>query len=407
MTELNAISKSVIHAFLARSVHPATTLAAFNVAFTFYYSLTSTTEVSVMLTLSYLKHRRCLWHLLKFFFLLVSLPVSIALLVAFSDAGDWVYGTLFGASDEAVRQAKLATFILCLSAPILLARALAFGILMIHKRTIFITLSTLVRLLSLAVSLWLLPHVLTGAAVGAAALSTCMLTETLVAWSFARRLYRSMPESGDLPPFRELWRFSWPLILNQASELGMVFIINVFLGRLSHPDLALAAFGVVHGLVSLLFSPVRNLLATAQTLVRDVADEGVMRVFCLHLVVLFGGVAVLAFNSPLGHWILHDVMGLAGELEAYAAPAMKFAFAMALFWSFSALYRGLMANARSTTMLAATGAGRLLCAASVSSLALFTGHINGALLGLGAWIAGYASEAAVLSLWLKRRRVNR
>jgi hypothetical protein len=41
MVELNMMSKSVIHAFLARTDNPSTALAAFNAAFTFYFAITA------------------------------------------------------------------------------------------------------------------------------------------------------------------------------------------------------------------------------------------------------------------------------------------------------------------------------------------------------------------------------
>ena len=57
MVELNMISKSAIHAFLARTEAPDVALAAFNAAFTFYFAITSATETIVALSLSYLKAR--------------------------------------------------------------------------------------------------------------------------------------------------------------------------------------------------------------------------------------------------------------------------------------------------------------------------------------------------------------
>jgi Na+-driven multidrug efflux pump len=181
----------------------------------------------------------------------------------------------------------------------------------------------------------------------------------------------------------------------------MVFLINIALGRLASPDLALAAFGVVHGLASLLFSPVRNLVHTAQTLVRSAADRAVMTRFALHLAVVFALLALVLFDTPLAHHVLAGVMGLGPTLEAYAAPAMQIAFVMAAFWAFSALFRGLLAGARSTTMLAATGAVRLLAAGLVASLVIADPLVNGALLGLAAWITGYASEVGILGWRLR------
>ncbi|MEM7252040.1 MAG: hypothetical protein AAF493_11490 [Pseudomonadota bacterium] len=405
MTELNAISKSVIHAFLARLENPSATLAGFNISFTFYYATTAATEVCALLTISYLKSRQSLFHLLRFFCVLIIGPWLFAQLVAWTSVGDWIYGTLFGASDTAVEQAKLATFMLSLSAPVLMGRALAFGLLLINRRTIFITYATLCRLISLAGFLVFLPFVLDGAAVGAAALVGCMAVETVVAWILAFRYFRALPATGSAPPsMGEMWRFSWPLMLNQSAEMGVVFIINIFIGRLANPDLALAAFGVVHGLVSLLFSPGRNLLQTAQTLARTVADARVLIWFTVQLSSVFALISIVLFWTPLESWVLADVMGLKPELQRYCLFAMQLAFLMAAMWSFSALFRGLTAGTRDTRSLALTGGARLLVAVALSMTALADPTINGATIGLIAWVAGYATEVAILSFAWNRRR---
>ncbi len=53
MTELNMISKSVIHAFLARTPDPSVALAAFiNTSFTFYYAITGGTEITALLAIA-------------------------------------------------------------------------------------------------------------------------------------------------------------------------------------------------------------------------------------------------------------------------------------------------------------------------------------------------------------------
>ena len=404
MTELNAISKSVIHAFLARLPHATTSLAGFNVAFTAYYACSSATEVSYLVTLSWLRSRRCIVPLLRFFCLITAGPLVLAWTAAFTAAGDWLYGGLFGASPAAVREAKLATFVFSLSAPFLIVRALTFGVLMLNRRTMLISWSTLARLASLGGSLVLLPRFVSGAAAGAAALVTCMAVEALVSAGFAARYFRALPAAAGPPPrIGELWRFAWPLMLNSSAEMGTVFVISIFLGRLVDPDLALAAFGVVHGLTGLLMSPLRNLLHTAQTLVRSAADRAAMIRFAVQVVAAFLLIAVGLFDTSLSRVVLGRLMGLSPELEAACAPAMRFAFVMAAAWGFSALLRGFLAGARRTTSLAFTGAGRLVVAAGVGAFAFAARDLDGALLGLAAWFAGYGAEAAYLALRLRRR----
>ena len=412
MTELNMISKSVINAALARSPDQNVTLAAFHVAFTLYFVLASSTEVCSLLTLAYLKTRCALARLVRFMIMIVVVPWLVGQAIAFTTLGDWAFGGLFGASDAVVAQAKSATFLLSLSAPVLITRSICFGLILMHKRTIFITYATFVRLASLGVSLVVLPKFLDGASVGAAALVICMAMETIVAFVFARGFFRrllqgSEPGAERPPGLRQQWRFSWPLMMNTSAEMGMATVISIFLGMLANPDLALAAFNIVYGLVSLLMSPMRNLVQTAQTLVRTISDRRPLFLFALHLIGFFGTIGFVLFNTPLENLVLVDAMGLQAELRNYCAPALKLAFLMAAVWAYSALFRGLLAGARSTTMLAASGVCRVGVAALISATTLIFVAANGAVIGLVGWMAGYAVEAGLLALQLKRLDAGR
>lgn len=407
MTELNMISKSVINAALARTQDQNITLAAFHVAFTLYFALSSSTEVCSLLTLAYLKTKAALGKLLRFMVLIVAVPWIIAQILAFTSLGDWAFGGLFGASDAVVAQAKSAIFLLSFSAPILIIRSICFGLILMHQRTIFITYATCVRLASLAGSLFLLPKFLDGASVGAAALVLCMAFETVIAFMFARPLYRNLPGGNstddEAPPnFRRQWRFAWPLMMNTSSELGVVTVISIFLGFLANPDLALAAFNVVYGLVGLIISPMRNLLQMAQTLVKSVSDRRTMFLFVLHLVGFFGLIGFLLFHTPLEKFVLVDAMGLKGTLSDYCLPALKLSFLMAAAWAYSALFRGLLAGSQNTTILAASGLSRIVIAALVSGTIFVISDVNGAVVGTVGWMAGYGIEASFLAFRLRR-----
>ena len=405
MTELNMISKSVIHAFLARLAEPKIVLAAFSVSFAFYYTLTASTEVNTLLSISYLRARRSVRHLLGFFCVIVGPPVAATQLVAWTPLGAWLYGDVFGASAAAIAQAQLATFWFSLSAPILMFRALAFALIMIHRRTIWITVSTLLRLLSLSVFLVVLPAFIGGAAVGAAALVSCMVVETSFAWWAARRFYRALPrEAGPLPRYRELWGFSWPLMMSQSMEMGIVMTINIFLGRLATAELALASFGVTQGLANVVLSPMRNLVQTAQTLARTRADLRVLLGFTHGLVALFTLGIAAVFLSPLRHWVLADVMGLRGDLLAYSEPAIMITFLVAGVWGYAALFRGLLASARRTGTVAVSALARMAVVVLVGSTTLFWGGVNGAVIGILAWSATFAAEAGLLGWRLIDRR---
>ena len=321
MVELNMISKSAIHAFLARTDTPSISLAAFNAAFTFYFALTSATEIIVLLCLSYLKSRRDIFRLLGFMATVLILPLCIALTIAFTDAGNEVFGNWFGLSEQGQVQARNCISLLMLSIPVLLMRGIAFALLMMNRRTIIITCSTFIRLSSLAISLVVLPNWLEGAAIGAGALVICMASETIFSWFFAIKYLLNLPsERSDHTSFLGYWGFSWPLIINTSAEMGVILAINLFLGRLSNAELAIAAFGVTHGLVSLLMGPMRNLTQTAQTLVNQREDVRVLIVFTGQLVAIFALLAIALFHTPLRDEILHGVMGLFDAWVTYRVP---------------------------------------------------------------------------------------
>lgn len=403
MVELNMISKSAIHAFLARTETPDVTLAAFNAAFTFYFAITSATEVIVALSLSYLKSRADLGRLIGFMAVLVAIPWLLTLVVVFTSLGNEIFGRWFGLSAQGQHEARLAMGMLALSPPVLLLRGTAFALLMLNRKTMIITASTLVRLSSLAVWLFILPTWLEGAAVGTAALVLCMASETVFAWYFAWKHFKALPavrQAGDT--LWGYWCFSWPLIINASAEMGVIFTINLYLGSLTKAELAIAAFGVVHGLVSLLMGPMRNLAQTAQTLVARREDVRTMLVFSGQLIVGFTLLALVLFQTPLRDGILQGVMGLTPELAAYCEPAMGVSFAMAGFWACTALFRGLLSKARTTTSLAAAGVLRIATAAAAGAISLAYPDLNGGLLGVGAWVLSYVVETAV-SGWRLRR----
>lgn len=397
MTELNMISKAVINAFMARQPSPKVGLAGLNVAFFFYFALTSSTETANLLSISYLRDKRSLLHLYGFFCVMLALPISLAAVIALTPFGTWLYGTLFGGSPEVIRQAQQATLVLMFSAPVLMLRALAFGMIMLKRRTVLITLSTFLRLLSLAASLVLLPRWLQGAAIGAGALVICMAVESIFAFAVSFKYFRELPAGeGPKPSYWEMWRFSWPVILNQASESGIAVVINIFLGRLASPDLALASFGVVHSLASLILGPIRNLVQTAQTLVRTSHDMRILFRFTNYLVVFFAMLVMALFLSPARHWVLKVVMGLTDELAAYSEPAIMSTFLVIVFWGYAALFRGLLAGERKTRTFALSASGRMLTVVGLGGATLMLDNPNGAVFGVVAWGAAFCAESLIL-----------
>ena len=108
MVELNMISKSAIHAFLARTDDPSVTLAAFNAALTFYFAITSATEITALVCLSYLKSRADALRLMRFMAAVLALPLALVVAVALTDLGRDLFGGAFGLSEKGQGEAQLS-----------------------------------------------------------------------------------------------------------------------------------------------------------------------------------------------------------------------------------------------------------------------------------------------------------
>ncbi|HKI97330.1 MAG TPA: hypothetical protein VKB51_02530, partial [bacterium] len=219
--------------------------------------------------------------------------------------------------------------------------------------------------------------------------------------------YFALPHAaGGETRMREFWRFSWPLMLVQASENGVAFTINFFLGRLAAPDLALAAFGVMDGLWKLLLSPLRNLAQTAQTLVRTREELHTVFRFVVQVVAGFIAVAALFYVPQIRTWVLEGALGLTAEIANTIAPALLLFVVLAFVLGFSAFTRGLLLSARVTGPIAKAAGVRLAVVIAVGSFSLLHPHLNGALLGVLALIGGFGSEMLVLGWRVLRPAVD-
>lgn len=405
MAELMMISHAVISAFLARMADPEPILAAYSIAFYFHATLGSPVWACQFVAVSYIRDRASMQRLLLFS-LQVAAGVSLVMLaVGLTPAGDWLFRTLFGAGPDVARAARRCTLVFNFVVAFAVVRSLVYGLFMVERKTIFVTLGTVVRLVGLAIILAGLTRFFEGAVVGALALVGCIAVETLFGLFIARRFFRRLPPGSRPPTYRELWKFSWPIMTMQAAESGVVFTVNLFLGRVARPELALAAFGLLDSLMRVLLSPLRNVIQTVQALVRFRRD---VRVIVTFAAIVGGGFTAMMFLFHLDRvrgWTLEDVMGLPPHMADYVAPALAFGFLLALAMAAAALARGLLIAAKRTGAIAVASGVRLVTVGAVGAAALLLGVENGAVIGMTALIGAFLAESVVLLvrlLWIDR-----
>ena len=194
-------------------------------------------------------------------------------------------------------------------------------------------------------------------------------------------------------------------MIMQTAESGVIFTVNLFLGRLVRPELALAAFGLLDSLMRLLLSPLRNVIQTVQTLVRFRRDVRVIIIFSAIVGGGFAGMMLLFHLEGVRTFALEGVMGLPPHMAEYLAPALAYGFLLALAMAAASLARGLLIAAKRTGAIAIASGVRLLTVGAIGGAAILLGVSNGALIGMYALIGAFLAESAVLLarlLWIDR-----
>ena len=399
MAELHMLSHAVITAFLARMPDPQPTLAAYSMAFYLHSTMGSPIWAVQFVAISYIRDKASIRKLLIFSAQTFALVGWFWALIAVTPFGLTFFKAVFGASDAVAIDAQRCILVSTLIVPFVFFRSLSYALLMLHRRTVFVTLGTFIRLLSLALILYVLTRVTDGALVGIGALTACIGVESVYAVIAARRHYLQLPVQIEAPPtYRELWRFGWPVMLMQTAENGVAFVVTFFLGRLPRPELAIAAFGVLDGMMRILLGPLRNLTAAVQTLTQGREDIRVMLKFALQIALAFSLAMGAMQIKAVRNWALEGVMGLPPDIAAYVAPALMLSFVLALCMTASSVSRGLLLSSRNTGAIAVSSLARILAAGTVGAIALTMTEVNGAVVGMLSLIAAFATEAALLGV---------
>lgn len=401
-TELHQLSHALVHGFLARLGDPTTTLAAFSIAFAFNTTFSGIISVSTQAGMSYISDKHSFWRIARFYFVVSLAPFILIEAVALTPLGDWLFGQMMGASPEVTQLAKASAAVMGLWIFPNQIRNLTTALCMMRRRTMLISHSTMVRLASQALLLMVFPFWMEGAVAGAASLVGCMTVEAIYMFWVSRPFYAELPaRGGEQASYRQMWGFSWPLMITQITENGVTLVINFFLGRLANPDLALAAFGVVTALKSLVASPLRNMVQTAQALVHSRADMRVMLRFAHRLTLVYAVLVCGLFYTPMRDVILNSIMGLPEKLSSYATPGVQMILLVVIVWGYSSLFRGLLSAMRKTQVIAGSAVIRLLVVIAVGSVTLVAPNLNGAAVGVAAVGCAFLAEVLILG-WTVR-----
>ena len=337
--QLMSISHTIINGALARLDNYVTALAGMSVAMVIHIFVASAAFQNHTVTITMARGRKSLIGVI-FFILMMACYISILLiLIAYSPLGELIIIKLMGASPAVAVEARNAIKLLAILPFFTGFRYLCQGFLIRARRTGLVSLATGIRVVALLFYLAVGQHWFTGAQLGAFALVSCVITESLsIAW-LAWRVRQPFAPDAEEKSFAEIFRYALPLAYSSSLQQTIPLLISAIIGRFSDGTLALAAFGVIRGFIFLLAGPMRNLQQAYLTLVRKPADT--WKLFRFSLFTAIGmGILVLLTAGPLNSIIFGRLLGVEADLRNYLITGLGCCSLFPLLYAFTNLLRG-------------------------------------------------------------------
>lgn len=400
--QLMSLSHTIINGALARYTDYITALAGMSVAMVVHLFIASPSYQNHTVTIAMVRGRRSR-HGVLVFVGAIACYVSLMLgLIAYTRLGDLVLINLLGAPAKIATAAREALQLFVLLPFFTGMRGFFQGLVIQSRRTSLISIATGIRVAALLGFLALGKRWFFGAQLGAFALVSCIIVETLFMAFFAWRVHLPLTELQDDKSAAQIFRYALPLAYSSCLQQTIPLLINSILGRLPDAPLALAAFGVIRGFLFLLAGPMRNLQQVYLTLVNTLVDYQTLRRFAL-FVALGLGLLVLVVAGPAAQLILGRLLGVEAELLTYLRFPLAACALFPLLYSISNLLRGWFAGAHKTALLGYSTFFKCSFLLLVWwPIVKFKPPISGAAIGITLLLAAEAIEALYLRVQRNR-----
>ena len=394
----------LVAAALARTADPAAALAGYGVAFALTGVLYAPLLVVQQVAAQRLLEAGGLRAVRHFALILGTLLSFLAVLVAFTPLGVWIFRTVVGVEGRILDEALEAMAMLW-AVPLLTGvRALHQGRLVAGHRTHPIATATGARTAVLAAVAFALTALGGGAWVGGLAFTMGLFAETALV-SLARAPLPASPVRTELeqPGEDRLLAFSGPLMLNVLLWWSTPLIINSVLARTPEPDSSIAAFTVVEAVAWFLTAPVGQLQHASLALVDGRRAHRRVRVYAGVLAVGVTGVLLVLSLPQIREVILWLGFRLDPSLLQPAGAALPVAALDPALYGHRQYYQGIFVRTGCTRLVGYGAVLRIGVILMAAPVLLGPMGDNGARLGVALAALGLLAEDAFLEVQARRR----
>jgi hypothetical protein len=353
---LMALESPYISAALARLTEAERMIAAFGLAMSLsitiespVISLLATSTALARNRQNYLMLRKFTWHLM------IGTTV-VQFLLAWTPLFDIVVKGWMGVPASLLDPVRLGLQLMLPWSAAIAWRRFRQGIMIRHGNAGQVGRGTVMRLVASAGSATILAFVFhaPGIVVGTLALSLGVLAEAVYAHFASAPIVKERfgheldsTKHAELS-YRELVNFHWPLAASNLLFLFTQPMIAAALARTSNPELNLAAWPVLNGLLFITRAPEMALPEVTIALHEERQSQTALRRFSFVVgATLMIFLALVAF-TPLSNFYFHTLIGVTTDLSSIARQGAGLALVMPLAMAFVTTSRGLLTARRIT-----------------------------------------------------------
>ncbi len=401
-------------AVIARLPVPIENLAAFGVAFAIAMIVESPVIMLMSASTALARDRDSYFALRRFGYGLNAFLTGLIVVLVLPPVFDLLARGLLRLPEAVTRLTHVALILLLPWPAAIGYRRFHQGLLIRRNLTRLVAYGTVVRLVSMVLTAVSLPRVtgLSGAQVGAAALSVGVLAEAAASRWMARGVVRDLRDestsgSPSVPlTLGEIVAFYVPLALTSVLAMAVQPMVTFFMGQSRFALESLAVLPVVLGLTFIFRSLGLSYQEVGIALLRDEWDRYVrLRRFAVYLgVATTAGLALIAF-TPLSVLWFHDVSGLPMELTGFAVLPLRLMVLIPSMSVMLAFQRSLLVHARSTASITWSTLVVVCAIGAILFLGIRWWDLPGAVAAAAALFLGRVPGNALL-LWPCRRVVR-
>lgn len=409
------LSHSVVNAGVARTADPEVALAAYALARSLVMLIENPMFMVRQTVVSLVKDIPSFVKVSRFVYYLSGAITLFLAILGFTRLGYWVLTNIMGASPQIAKQAHLSLAILFLLPLTTVCRNVYHGVAIIARRTVLVPYSTVLRLGVMSITIFSLAHFsnLPGAISASISFVGAFCVEALVMRFKARPLLKGKrfvaEQEAETLTYPTISRFFLPLVVTTFVATLFAPLVNTGLARSINPEIALAAFAVGHSLSLLVLGPVNMLHQCTLTFTRPGASDAYRRAkefsagFAIICTLILAGVSF----SPMGSWILSNLMGVSWEIEIAALEVIRIMSLLPLLFGWREYIWGIMMQQKQTKIIGTAKAVNLVVVVSSLIVLLLIGRVNPAACGAWAMVFGELADCLTMQWSYRRSTVYR